>query len=174
MVSPVAPQWAMPIPANLGDESDLASSVLILFRQVHNQIRDEIEGLDDTGLNWTPCRGANSVATIITHIVGSESETIRSVAGIVDHRDRDAEFLQPWQTTAQVTEALGMADRLIAEVGPQIDDRRLGICLSLPTLPPDEQRSGLTWLIGNYGHAREHVGQVQLTQQLYRSGLTAL
>lgn len=25
---------------------------------------------------------------------------------------------------------------------------------SLPTLPSDEVRSGLTWLVGNYGHAR--------------------
>jgi hypothetical protein len=96
------------------------------------------------------------------------------VAGIVDHRDRDAEFTHPWQTRTQVIEVLGMADRIIAELGPQIDGDRLGIRLSLPTLPPNKQRSGLTWLVGNYGHAREHVGQIQLTQQLYRSGLTAL
>lgn len=164
----------MPIPAGPGDESDLASSLLILFKQAHDQIRDEIEGLDDVGLNWTPGFRTNSVATIITHVVGSEAETIKSVAGIVNRRDRDAEFLQPWKTREQVTRALHTADRLLAEVGSQIDSHRLSARLSLPTLPPDVQRSGLTWLIGNYGHAREHVGQIQVTQQLYRSGLTAL
>jgi len=44
--------------------------------------------------------------------------------------------------------------------------------LALPTLPVDERRSGLTWLVGNYGHGREHVGQIQLTRQLYRARST--
>jgi len=44
---------------------------------------------------------------------------------------------------------------------------RLDGSASLPTLPTDERRPGMTWLIGNYGHAREHVGQVQLTRQLF-------
>ncbi len=46
---------------------------------------------------------------------------------------------------------------------------RLQRLLSLPTLPAEERRSGLTWLAGNYGHAREHVGHIQLTAQLYRA-----
>ena len=146
----------------------MASTVLILFRQVHDQIREEIEGFDEASLNWTPGPGTNSIATIITHIVGSEAETIRSVVGIVDQRDREAEFSHPWQALAQVRSALEQADLLIATLGPQIDGDRLRALLSLPTLPPEEERSGLTWLVGNYGHAREHVGQIQLTKQLYR------
>ena len=159
----------MPIPADPVGSSDAASTMLTLFRQVHDQIREEIEGLDDPGLNWTPEPGANSVATIITHIVGSEAETLRTVAGIADHRDRDGEFLHPLRSLAQVSDALDQADRLIAEIRPQINSRRLRARMSLPTLPPDERRSGLTWLVGNYGHAREHVGQIQLTKQLYAS-----
>lgn len=159
----------MPIPADPAGAFDVASTVLILFRQVHDEIRDEIDGLDDAGLNWTPGPGTNSVATIITHIVGSEAETLRSVAGIVDQRDRDAEFRHPWQTMAEVAGALEQADCLIAVAGPKVDGDRLSDRLSLPTLPPHEQRSGLTWLVGNYGHAREHVGHIQLTTQLYRS-----
>ncbi len=30
-------------------------------------------------------------------------------------------------------------------------------------------RPGLEWLISNYGHAREHLAQVELTKQLYDS-----
>ncbi len=146
----------------------MASTVLILFRQVHDQIREEIEGLDEAGLNWAPGPGTNSVATIVTHVIGSEAETIRSVVGIDEPRDRDAEFSHPWQTPADVTSALEQADLLIATLGPQIDSDRLRARVSLPTLPPEEERSGLTWLVGNYGHAREHVGQIQLTKQLYR------
>ena len=82
----------MPIPSGPVGAADAASTVLILFGQVHDQIRAEIEGLDEAGLNWTPGPGTNSVATIITHVFGSEAEAVRSVVGIDDHRDRDAEF----------------------------------------------------------------------------------
>ena len=68
-------------------------TVLVLFRQVHQQLRDELDGLDDDALNWIPAPGANSIATIITHLVGSEAETLRCVAGMTCERDRDAEFL---------------------------------------------------------------------------------
>ncbi len=157
----------MPIPADPVGAFDVSSTVLTLFKQVHDQIRGEIEGLDGPGLNWKPGPGTNSVGTVITHVVGSEAETLRIVAGIVDHRDRDGEFLHPLHTLSQVSEALDQADTLITEVGRQINSRRLRARLSLPTLPPNERRSGLTWLVGNYGHAREHVGQIQLTKQLY-------
>lgn len=163
----VAPKWPMPIPADPVDTSDVAATVLTLFGQVHDQIRTEIEGLDADCLNWTPGPGTNSMATIVIHLVGSEAETLRSVAGIVDHRDRDAEFVQSRQTSAELADTLNRADQLIVEIGPQIDSGRLRARLCLPTLPDDERRSGLTWLVGNYGHAREHVGHIQLTRQLY-------
>jgi hypothetical protein len=28
-------------------------------------------------------------------------------------------------------------------------------------------KAGLEWLLSNYGHAREHLAQIQLTSQLY-------
>jgi hypothetical protein len=39
---------------------------------------------------------------------------------------------------------------------------------ALPTLPRQDLRSGLTWLVGNYGHVQQHVGHIQLTKQLYQ------
>jgi len=32
-----------------------------------------------------------------------------------------------------------------------------------------EPKPGLLWLISNYGHAREHLAQIELTKQLYDS-----
>ncbi len=69
-------------------------------------------------------------------------------------------------------EVLGLldgADDLITELEPRIDADRLDAAVPMPTLSPEEVRPGLTWLIGNYGHTREHVGQVQLTTQLRRA-----
>ncbi len=158
----------VPIPAAPADDG-VPSTVVVLFHQVHQQLRDELDGLDDEALNWVPLPGANSVATIVTHLVGSEAEALRCVAGVACERDRDAEFLGPGLTRADVFGLLEAADELLGQLAPRIDTRRLMAELPLPTCPPDEERTGLTWLIGTYGHSREHVGQIQLTIQL-RSG----
>ena len=75
----------------------------------------------------------------------------------------------PGSARADVFGLLEAADELLGQLAPRIDTRRLMAELPLPTCPPDEERTGLTWLIGTYGHSREHVGQIQLTIQL-RSG----
>ena len=163
----------MPIPAAPGGRGDVASTVLTLFEQLHGQIREEIAGLDEAGLNWSPGEGANTIATIVTHVLGSEAETLRCVAGVANERDRDGEFGGEPQRVVDVLDTLRVADELLTALRPHIGGHRLRTSLSLPTLPVDERRSGLTWLVGNYGHAREHVGHMQLTRQLYRTASTA-
>lgn len=158
----------MPIPA-AADAQDATSIVLTLFRQLHEQLREEVSGLDDDALNWVPTAGANSIATIITHLIGSEAETLRSIADLPCERDREAEFRVGECTLDQIRTLLDEADVLIAVVKPQIGVERLKWRFTLPTLPPGDPRSGLAWLVGNYGHAREHLGHVQLTRQLYES-----
>jgi hypothetical protein len=143
------------------------TSILVdLFHQVHAQIRDELAGLTDMEINWTPISGANSIGTIITHLVGSEAETLCCVAGVECDRDRHAEFIADPLTMRQVLVLLDGADDLVTVLEPLIDSARLQANITLPTLPNDEIRRGLTWLIGNYGHAREHLGHIQLTKQL--------
>ena len=157
---------AVPIPAAPTDDAT-ESTVLVLFGQVHEQLRRELVGLDDDALNWVPMPGANSIATIITHLVGSEAETLHCVAGVRCERDRDAEFLGSRLRRADVLRLLAQADELIEELRPSIDKSRLVAEFPLPTCPPEEVRSGLTWLIGTYGHSREHAGQIQITVQLH-------
>ena len=82
----------------------------------------------------------------------------------------DAEVLgEGGLTRADVFRLLEEADNLIVELESRIDTGCLIAAFPLPTRPPEEVRTGLTWLIGTYGRSREHVGQVQITTQL-RSG----
>ncbi len=143
--------------------------VLALLHQVHDQLRDELDGLEVDALNWVPTRGANSISTVITHLVGSEAETLLCVAGLPCERDRAAEFVGQKLTMDGVLELIDEADDLVAAVTPRIEADRLMSVFALPTLPAGEVRSGLTWLIGNYGHAREHLGHIQLAKQLYHA-----
>jgi hypothetical protein len=162
----------MPIPAAPVGGSDVASTVLTLFEQVHEQVRQEIEGLDDAGVNWAPGPGANTIARIVTHMVGSESETLRCVAGVPVTREREGEFTRGPRRVTEIVGELRSADELIAALRSEIGGHRLRSSMALPTLPAAERRSGLAWLIGNYGHARGHVGHIQLTKQLYRGSST--
>jgi hypothetical protein len=158
----------MPVPRATEDGANAGPTLLALFRQLHQDLRGELAGLDDEALNWVPVPGANSIGTIVTHLVGSEAEAVFSVAGVGYERDRDAEFAAPRMAMTDVLRLVDEADELIGRLAPRITEARLAAEVSLPTLPPETMRSGLTWLVGNYGHAREHLGQIELTKQLLR------
>ena len=61
---------------------------------------------------------------------------------------------------------------MLASAQPRLTAERLVSLVSLPTLEPEETRPGVTWLVGNLGHAREHVGHAALTKQLYEVRLS--
>lgn len=148
------------------EPSDVASIVLDLFAHLHGQLRHELEGLDDDSVNWWPAPRANTIAT---HMLGSETETLRSVAGATAVRHREKEFTRGRRPTAELFDELRAADELIARLRTEISAERLGLSLALPALPADERRPGLTWMVANYGHSREHVGHIQLTTQIFRA-----
>jgi hypothetical protein len=87
------------------------------------------------------------------------------VRSLPSDRDRDSEF----RVEAGAAELLALADQADREV----DEHLAG--LTAEDLMQDRPRKdhdpkpGLIWLISNYGHAREHLAQVELTKQLYDS-----
>jgi hypothetical protein len=152
----------MPIPAPPdGDRAHPLAAVTALFRQLHDEIRAELAGLSSDQLMWIPADGANSIATLVVHLVGSEAETMLTVAGLRASRDREAEFVAG---SVDLGTLLDDADALLKRVTATAPD--VGRVFALPTLPADELRPAMTWLIANYGHAREHFGQLLVTKQL--------
>jgi DinB superfamily len=151
----------------LSNHADPISVVIAQFQQLHSELLLEVANRDDESLNWTPCPGANSVATIVTHTLGSEAETLRAVVGVPGGRDRDAEFKMGRQSRADLLDKIRRAESLLDDLAPMLTDDRARILTALPTLSNDDRRPGMTWLIGNLGHAREHMGHVRLTVQLY-------
>lgn len=133
------------------------------FREVHAQIRKLIDGLDREALNWKPHPEANSIAILITHTLESEREMLAAVRGVKVPRDRPSEFTVE-SDLDHLVEMLEHADAWLTEqTGPMAAsdltaDRPRG------DRPP---RRGVVWLVTNYGHAREHLAQMELTKQLY-------
>jgi hypothetical protein len=143
----------------------VAKTVAALYRDVHAQFREQVRGVDHGTLNWRPLPKANSIAVLIAHSLGSEREMIRALRNIPTERDRESEF----KVEAEAGDLLALIDQADLDL-----DEHLGALTSadLTELRPRGERPprpGIDWLVSNYGHAREHLAQIELTKQLYDS-----
>ncbi len=141
----------------------VAETIGSLFRAVHRDIREQVEGLDRKALNWKPHPEANSIAVLVFHALGSEREMINAVRAIKTERDRPAEF----EVEADAADLIALLEIADADM-----DRHIAALtahdLSAPRPRGDRPpRPGLEWLMRNYGHEREHLAQIELTKQLY-------
>jgi DinB superfamily len=135
------------------------------FHQVHDSLREQVKGLDRGTLNWRPLPKANSVAVLVVHTLGSEREMIRSVRNQPPERDRDSEF----KVEMEAADLLALLDQADKDLEDYLDAATASD-LSDPRPRGDRPpRPGLEWLFTNYGHAREHLAQIELTKQLYDS-----
>ena len=152
----------MSAPDSLSAET-VAETIGSLFRAVHRDIREQVEGLDRKALNWKPHPEANSIAVLVFHALGSEREMINAVRAIKTERDRPAEF----EVEADAADLIALLEIADADM-----DRHIAALtahdLSAPRPRGDRPpRPGLEWLVRNYGHEREHLAQIELTKQLY-------
>ena len=133
------------------------------FREVHGQIRKVIAGMDRDGLNWSPVAEANSIAVLVNHTLGSEREMLGAVRGLKVPRDRPSEFVVEAEA-GDLELMLDLADAWLEEQISAMTPEDLTANRPRGDRPP---RPGLVWLVTNYGHAREHLAQIELTKQLY-------
>ena len=136
-----------------------------LYAELHENLRVQVRGLDEGTLNWRPLPKANSVAVLVTHTLGSELEMMRSVRSVPTQRDRDSEF-RAEADAERLLEMIDAADREMRELIAAATEADLTELRPRGDRPP---RPGIEWMISNYGHAREHLAQIELTKQLYDS-----
>jgi len=147
------------------DVKTVAGGFVKAFHEMHDNFRDQVRGLDHGTLNWRPLPKANSIAVLVVHSLGSQREMLRAVRQLPTERDRDSEF----KAEAEAADLLALLDQADRDV-----DEHLGAVTAddLSGMRPrgdNPPRPGIEWLLTNYGHAREHLAQIQLTKQLYDS-----
>jgi hypothetical protein len=143
----------------------VADTVGKLFHAVHDGMRDQVRGMDAGTLNWKPLPLANSITVLVVHTLGSEREVIRALRSLATERDREQEF----KTEAQADDLLALLDRADRELDEHLADLTAADLTELRPRGNRPPRPGIEELLSNYGHAREHLAQIELTKQLYDS-----
>ena len=143
----------------------VAQTVGSLYRDVHAKMREQVRGMDHGTLNWSPLPKANSIAVLVTHTLGSEREMIRALRQVATERDRESEF----KVEAEAADLLALLDQADRDLDEHIGALTAADLTELRPRGDRPPRPGIDWLISNYGHAREHLAQIELTKQLFDS-----
>lgn len=138
---------------------------LDLLQEQHNNILQALEGLPPNALDWSPGPEMNSISVLVIHLTGAARYWIGDVAAQdPTERDRDAEFrvhdLGIDLLKKRLGDNLEYARKALQEFTIQDLER---------TVPARNGRnSTVAWaLLHALGHATLHLGQIQITRQLW-------
>ncbi len=139
------------------------AALLESYAALHRRLRETVTGLDQRALGWTPALGANPIAVIVTHALGSQVDWLQRAAGREHGRDRDAEFRAGGRSAVELLADVERAEALVPELV------RAAVAAGLDTVRrtrDGREVSVLYCLVHAIEHTAEHVGHVELTRQL--------
>ena len=146
--------------------STFFTDYLNLLQENHNEILEALGGLPPAALDWTPGLDMNSISVLVFHITGAERYWIGDVAAQdPKERDRDAEFrvrdVEADVLKKRLADNLEYAHNALSNFKPEdLDATRVS------------SRNGQTYtvawaLLHALEHTALHLGQIQLTRQLW-------
>ncbi|MBI2324524.1 MAG: DUF664 domain-containing protein [Chloroflexi bacterium] len=130
---------------------------------LHKRVRQTIEGLDPDALDRRPTDGANSIAVLVTHMLGSELGWLHLAAGRAHERDRASEFAVRGRSPAELLRAVDEAERSAKELIQFAFEAGVETLRDRPGARPVTVSFCLTHAVA---HSAEHVGQAELTRQV--------
>jgi uncharacterized damage-inducible protein DinB len=142
------------------------SAYFDLLQDCHNGILQALDGLPPAALDWVPGQDMNSISVLLAHITGSVRYWIGDIAAQEpSNRDRDAEFrvrgveADVWRK--RLAEGLEYAHDVLEKMNIQdLEAARVR--------PSDGREFTVAWaLLHALEHATSHLGQIQITRQLW-------
>ena len=139
---------------------------LNLLEDCHNSILRALDGLSPAALDWVPGPEMNSISVLLYHLTGAERFWIGDVAAQESsNRDRDAEFRVQGVDTDVLRKRLSDNLEYTQRV---LDTMSLQDLESSRPSPRDGRDVNVAWaLLHALEHATLHLGQIQLTRQLW-------
>jgi uncharacterized damage-inducible protein DinB len=139
---------------------------LRLLQQSHEEILAALEGLASDALNWSPGREMNSISVLVFHLTGAERYWIGDVAAQdPKERDRDAEFrvrdIEMDVLKKRLQDNVEYARKVLENLTVQdLEMTRVSA--------RDGRAFTVAWaLLHALEHTTLHLGQIQLTRQLW-------
>ena len=131
--------------------------------------RAAVERLGDSGVKWSPgIPDTNSAAQLLTHMFGAESSSIQQyVGGTPVARNRDEEFSKPVSTVKDLLALIERVDAGTKTVMAKQSAQSLG--KQVPTRQAGVTRSARDTILGVLTHQSEHMGHIELTEQLWKA-----
>ena len=139
---------------------------LDLLQDCHNGILQAIEDLPPDALDWVPGQDMNSIAVLLAHITGSVRYWIGDIAAHEpSNRDRAAEFrvhgVDADVFRKRLSDNLEYSRNVLKKMS--LEDLR-----SARVSPNNEREYTVAWaLLHALEHATLHLGQIQITRQLW-------
>lgn len=139
---------------------------LQLLQARHNEILAALEGLSSAALDWAPGAEMNSISVLVFHLTGAERYWIGDVAAQDPReRDRDAEFKVHGVGIDVLRERL--AENL-EYARKALDGFTVQELESTRRSARDGHMFTVAWaLLHALEHTTLHLGQIQLTRQLW-------
>ena len=134
------------------------------IQELHEDVKNALEGLSPEALDWSPKSGVNSITVLIVHLTGSQRFLFSEMIGGQDiYRDREAEF-----------RAKGLAPDILKQ---RLDDNLNYITGELErfTLADLDTKCmfrsrevTVGWVIGHtLKHTATHLGHIQVMRDLW-------
>lgn len=136
------------------------------FEDLIDQIKENVEGLPDEALDWSPGPEMNSLGVLIAHIVGSTKYWINEMAlGETIQRVRQEEFDTEG---VSVDMALEMLERGRKNLSESVLILALDDLAKMRKAPDSESEFSVGWsLLHAIEHAATHTGHIHITRQLW-------
>ncbi|MBE0669020.1 MAG: DinB family protein [Anaerolineales bacterium] len=139
---------------------------LKILQTCHTDILKGVDGLQSVALDWVPGQDMNSINVLVFHLTGAEQYWISDVAAQKpSQRDRDAEFKVHSVDVSVLKKRLEDNLTFAASVLDTFDLADLGLSRISPR---DGREVTVAWaLLHALEHSMLHLGQIQLTRQLW-------
>jgi uncharacterized damage-inducible protein DinB len=139
---------------------------LKILQTCHTDILKAVDGLPSAALDWVPGKEMNSINVLVFHLTGAEQYWISDVtAQKPTSRDRDAEFKVHDVDVSVLKKRL---EDNLTFVGSVLETLNLTDLESPRISPRDGREVTVAWaLLHALEHSMLHLGQIQLTRQLW-------
>ena len=137
-----------------------------LFKSLHQQMKNALNGVSQGGLDFCPGTEMNSMAVLAAHSSGSARFLIGDiVGGRNSNRDRASEFQTSGVSGAELIKHL---DETLEIVRSVLEGLTLQDLHSTRISPRDGSQKEVSWcLLHALEHFGVHTGHVQITRQLW-------